>query len=174
MANGLLTVYNSADLATIDLPMMISKSRPSTFPRPQLVKTLNLSQASETLGVDPNAIVRLIENDFLTPSSPRRHKSNEMRFHVHLRLIEFCSQKGIPYSSLISSRIATKILGVGLHQLRLLVKWGTLKPIYAQAKRYSYFIRDAVEALAKSDEFQSALTTKSDRIRLDRKVLERS
>lgn len=171
--NGPQTVFKAADIAAIDLQRMISKSRPRGFPRPLLTRTVELSRVSEILGVDRSSVLTMIDNGFLTPSTPRRHKPEEEQFHIHIRLVEYCKRKNLPYLSLISSSIATNILRVGPHQLRLLVKWGTLKAIYAKPPRYAYFIRDDVEALVKSDDFQLALTKKSHQICLNRTILQR-
>lgn len=170
--NGLQTVFKAADIAPIDLQSTISKSRPRGFPRPLFTQTMKLSRVTEVLGVDRSTALQMIDNGFLTLSTPRRHKHKQRRFHVHARLVEYCKRRNVSYLSLISSSIATNILRVGPHQLRLLVKWGTLKAIYAKPPRYAYFIRDDVEALAKCDEFQLALVLKPNKIRLNRKVLQ--
>src|SRR6185312_10817982 len=91
-------VFNSSDLAAIDLRRLVSKSR--SHPQ-RNHKFMELSRIGDILEIDRKSTILLVENGFLRPRIRGAGAGKEGWYYLSHDLVKTCRQKGIKYTSLL-------------------------------------------------------------------------
>lgn len=148
---GPLRVYKRSDIAQINLPNLISSARPKNFKRRINPGIFSLSEVGKFLGVKSRTARKLVENGFIKPYVRRAFDmKGEDKYYVPYKLMEKCKHIGIMYTSLLSTQVAAKVIGISRLTLLHYVKSGRLSPIFDEdGSNNYYFLKDDIKALGK-------------------------
>lgn len=149
---GASYVYERSKIKRMNLRELVLNSRSENYKKNTEPGTFELKIVANFIGVSNEVAHHLVKAGFIKPCLGQRHRrKGNNKYYLPYYAIEKCKSLGIEYASLVSTRIASNMLGISYITLWQYVRKGLIKTAWErEGTRPFYFLKEEIKSVVKS------------------------